>query len=111
MPMFGSISGGKSDVSGTSNYTSKSASKEARSKEDTDQGAMGPDPNTATLHQLRRPIEACQVHRIPENVSPYFFWVQVMPLVSNGTESPVLPPYAWNEQIITDTLSPSIDVI
>ena len=34
-----------------------------------------------------------------------------MPLLGNGTESPVLPPYAWNEQIITDMLSPSIDVI
>ena len=34
-----------------------------------------------------------------------------MPLLGNGTESPVLPPYSWNEQIITDTLSPSIDGI
>ena len=33
------------------------------------------------------------------------------PLLGNGTELPVLPPYAWNEQIITDTLSPSIDRI
>ena len=39
------------------------------------------------------------------------FGVQVMPLLGNGTELPVLPPYAWNEQIITDTLSPSIDRI
>ena len=31
-----------------------------------------------------------------------------MPLLGNGTESPVLLPYAWNERIITDTLSPSI---
>ena len=34
-----------------------------------------------------------------------------MPLLGNGTDSPVLPPYAWNKQIITDTLSPSIDGI
>ena len=33
------------------------------------------------------------------------------PLLGNGTESPVLPPYAWNERIITDTLSPSINGI
>ena len=33
------------------------------------------------------------------------------PLLGNGTESPVLPPYAWNEWIITDTLSPCIDGI
>ena len=34
-----------------------------------------------------------------------------MPLLGNGTEAPVLPPYVWNERIITDTLSPSIDGI
>ena len=34
-----------------------------------------------------------------------------MPLLGNGTESPVLLPYAWNKRIITDTLSPSIDGI
>ena len=34
-----------------------------------------------------------------------------MPLLGNGTESPVLPPYAWKKRIITDTLSPSIDGI
>ena len=34
-----------------------------------------------------------------------------MPLLGNGTELPVLPPYAWNEWIITDTLSPSINRI
>ena len=33
------------------------------------------------------------------------------PLLGNGTKSPVLPSYAWNEHIITDTLSPSIDGI
>ena len=33
------------------------------------------------------------------------------PLLGNGTELPVLPPYVWNERIITDTLSPSIDEI
>ena len=39
------------------------------------------------------------------------FGVQVMPLLGNGTELPVLLPYAWNEWLITDTLSPSIDRI
>ena len=39
------------------------------------------------------------------------FGVQVTPLLGNSTESPVLPPYAWNQQSITDTLSPSIDGI
>ena len=34
-----------------------------------------------------------------------------MPLPGNGTELPVLPPCVWNEQIITDMLSPSIDRI
>ena len=31
------------------------------------------------------------------------------PLLGNGTELPVLPPYVWNKRIITDTLGPSID--
>ena len=34
-----------------------------------------------------------------------------MLLLGNGTELSVLPPYAWNEQIITNTLNPSIDGI
>ena len=34
-----------------------------------------------------------------------------MPLLGNGTESSILLPYVWNEWIITDTLSPSIDRI
>ena len=33
------------------------------------------------------------------------------PLLGNGTKLSVLLPYAWNEQIITHTLSPSIDGI
>ena len=45
MLMFGSMSGGKSGVSGTSDQTGESASKGARSKEGTDQGAVGPDPH------------------------------------------------------------------
>ena len=34
-----------------------------------------------------------------------------MPLLGNGTKLPVLLPYVWNERIITDTFSPSIDGI
>ena len=73
MPMFGSISGGKSSASGTSDQTGKSASKGARSKEGADQGAMALIPIIAMLHQGRcPPIKAHRVHRIPEIVLPYF---------------------------------------
>ena len=111
MPMFGSMSGCKAGMSGTSDQTGEGALKGARSKEGADQGAMSPDPqNDATLREL-------SPHQSPpglQNTRDRFtllFGVQVTPLLGNGTESPVLPPYAWNERIITDTLSPSIDGI
>ena len=109
--MFGSMSGGKAGTSGTSDQTGEGASKGARSKEGADQGATSSDPqNDATLREL-------SPHQSPpglQNTRDHFallFGVQVMPLLGNGTESPVLWPYAWNEQIITDTLSPSINGI
>ena len=111
MPMFGSMSGGKAGTSGTSDQTSEGTSKGARSKESADQGAMSSDPqNDATSREL-------SPHQNPpglQNTRDCFallFGVQVTPLLGNGTESPVLPPYAWNEWIITDTLSPSINGI
>ena len=111
MPMFGSTSGGKAGMSGTSDQTDKGTSKGARSKEGTDQGAMRPDPQNDAMLRESSP------HQSPpglQNTKHHFallFGVQVMPLLGNGTELPVLPPYVWNEQIITDTLSPSIDGI
>ena len=97
MPIFGSKSGGKSGTSSTSNQTGEGTSKGARPKEGTDQGAMSSDPqNDATLRES-------SPHRSPpglQNTKDCFallFGVQVMPLLGNGTKSPVLPPYAWNE--------------
>ena len=83
MPMFGSTSGGKSSASSTSDQTGKSASKGARSKEGTDQGAMGPDSHNSnvTLREMsphRSPLS-------PQNTRERFallFGVQVMPLLS-----------------------------
>ena len=111
MPMFESMSGGKAGTSGASDQTSKDASKGARSKEGADQGAMSSNPQNDTMSRESSP------HRNPpglQNTRDCFallFRVQVTPLLGNGTESPVLLPYAWNERIITDTLSPSIDGI
>ena len=111
MSMFGSMLGGKAGTSGESDQTGEGTSKEARSKEGADQGAMSSDPqNDATLREssLHRNSPGLQNTR---DCFALPFAVQVMPLLGNGTESPVLPPYAWNEWIITDTLSPSIDGI
>ena len=103
--------GGKAGMSGTSDQTGEGASKGARSKEGADQGAISSDPQNDAMSRESSP------HQNPpglQNTRDHFallFHVQVMPLLGNGTELPVLPPYAWNEQIITDTLSPSIDGI
>ena len=111
MPMFGSTSGGKAGMSGTSDQTSEGTLKGARSKEGADQGAMSSDPQNDAMSRKSSP------HRNPpglQNTRDCFallFGVQVMPLLGNGTKSPVLLPYAWNKHIITDTLSPSIEGI
>ena len=97
MPMFGSTSGGKAGTSGTSNQTGKGTLKGARSKEGADQGAISSDPQNDATSRESSP------HRNPpglQNTRDRFallFGVQVMPLLGNGTELPVLLPYAWNE--------------
>ena len=109
--MFWSMSGGKAGKPSTSDHTGKGASKGARSKEGADQGATSPDPhNDATLR------ESSPHQSLPslQNTRDHFtllFGIQVTPLLGNGTKSPVLLLYAWNEWIITDTLSLSIDRI
>ena len=111
MPMFGSTSGGKAGMSGASDQTSEGTLKGARSKEGADQGAMSSDPqNDATLRELS-PHQNLPGLQNTRDCFALLFGVQVMPLLGNGTESPVLPPYVWNKQIITDTLSPSINGI
>ena len=98
MPMFGSMSGGKAGAFGTSDKTGKSASKGARSKEGTDQGAMGPDPhnNNATSSESSPHQSLSGLQNIRDRFA-LLFGGQVMPLLGNGTELPVLPPHAWNE--------------
>ena len=111
MPMFWSTLGGKAGMSGASNQTSEGTSKGAMPKEGTDQGTMSSDPHNDSMSRELSP------HQSPpglQNTRDHFallFGVQVMPLLGNGTESPVLPPYAWNEWIITNMFSPSIDGI
>ena len=98
MPMFGSTSGGKSGASGTSNQTGKSASKGTRSKEGSDQGALDPDPHNSNV--TSREMSPHQSPLSPQNTRDCFaflFGVQVMALLGNETESPVLPLYVWNE--------------
>ena len=111
MPMFGSTSEGKAGTSGTSNQTGEGASKEARSKEGADQGAVSSDPQNDAMLRESTPHQGLPGLQNTRDSFALLFGVQVTPLLGNGTESPVLPPYAWNEQIITDTLSPSIDGI
>ena len=111
MPMFGSMSGGKADMSSASNQTGEGASKGARPKEGTDQGASSPDPHNDVMLRESSPHQSLPGLQNTRDHFALLFGVQVMPLLGNGTESPVLPPYAWNEWIITDMLSPSIDGI
>ena len=111
MPMFGSTSGGKAGMSSTSDQTSKGASKEARPKEGADQGAASSDPQNDTMSRESCPHQSPPGLQNTRDCFALHFGVQVMPLLGNGTKSPVLPPYVWNERIITDTLSPSISGI
>ena len=111
MPMFGSMSGGKAGMSGTSDQTGKGALKGARSKEGADQGAVSSDPQNDTTSRESSPHQNLPGLQNTRDRFSLLFGVQVTPLLGNGTELPVLLPYAWNEWIITDTLSPSIDGI
>ena len=111
MPMFGSMSGGKAGMSGTSNQTSEGTLKGARSKEGTDQEAMSSDPQNDATSRESSPHRNSPGLQNTRDCFALLFGVQVMPLLGSGTELPVLPPYAWNEWIITDTLSSSIDGI
>ena len=111
MPMFGSMSGGKAGTSGTSNQTSEGTLKGARPKEGTDQGAVSPDPHNDTTLRESSPHRSLPGLQNTRDHFALLFGIQVMPLLGNGTELPVLLPYVWNKWMITDTLSPSIDGI
>ena len=106
--MFGSMSGGKAGMSGTSDQTGEGASKKARSKEGADQGVMSSDPQSDAMSRESSPHQNPPGLQNTRDCFALLFGVQATPLLGNGTESPVLPPYAWNERIITDTLTPSI---
>ena len=109
--MFGSTSGGKAGMSGASKQTGEGALKGARPKEGADQGAMSPDPHNDTTSRELSPHWSLPGLQNTRDRFALLFGVQVMPLLGNSTELPVLPPYVWNERIITDTLSPSINRI
>ena len=111
MPMFGSTSGGKAGMSGASDQTGEGTSKGARSKEGADQGAMSSDSQNDATSQESSPHQNPPGLQNTRDRFALLFGVQVTPLLGNGPESPLLPPYAWNERIITDTWSPSIDGI
>ena len=98
-------------MSSTSDQTSKGASKGARSKEGADEGAMSSDPQNDATSRESSPHQNLPGLQNTRDCFTLLFIVQVTPLLGNGTESPVLPPYVWNEWIITDTLSPSINGI
>ena len=94
MLMFGSMSGRKSGASSTSDQTSESALKGARPKEDTDQGAMGPDHHNSNV--TSRETSPHQSPSSQQNTRDRFslhFGVQVMPLLGNQTKLLVLPCY------------------
>ena len=97
MPMFGSTFGGKAGMSGASDQTGEVASKGARSKEGTDQGAMSSDPQNDAMSRESSPHQNLPGLQNTRDRFALLFGVQVTPMLGNGTESPVLPSYAWNE--------------
>ena len=93
MPMFGSTLGGKAGTSGTSDQTGEGASKGARPKEGTDQGAVSSDPQNDAMLRESSPHQSPPGLQNTRDCFTLLFGVQVMPLLGNGTELPVLPPY------------------
>ena len=55
MPMFGSTSGGKAGMSGTSDQTGEGTSKGVRPKHSADQGAMSSDPQNDIMSRESSP--------------------------------------------------------
>ena len=98
-------------MSGTLDQTSEGTLKGARPKEGTDQGATSPDPHNDTTSRESSHYQSLLDLQNIRDCFTLLFGVQVMPLLANGAESTVLRQYVWNKQIITDTLSPSINRI
>ena len=89
-----STSGGKAGTSGASDQTGEGALKGARSKEGADQGAMSSDPQNDATSRESFPHRSLPGLQNTRDHFALLFGVQVMPLLGNGTESPVLPSYA-----------------
>ena len=98
-------------MTGASKQTSEGTLKGAKPKEGADQGATSSDPENDAMLRESSPHQSLPGLQNTRDHFALLFGVQVMPLLGNSTESPVLPPYAWNKRIITDMLSPSIDAI
>ena len=84
-------------MSGPSDLTGKGASKEARPKEGTDQGALSPYPHNDAMLRESSPHQSPQGLHNTRDRFTLLFGVQVMPFLGNGTESLILKTYVWNE--------------
>ena len=99
--MFGSMSGGKAGTFCASDQTGEGASKGARSKEGADQGAVNSDPQNDIMSRESSPHRSLPGLQNTRDHFALLFGVQVMPLLGNGTELPVLPPYGMNGSLQT----------
>ena len=102
MPMFGSTSGGKSGAASALEKEDTAALKGAKSKEDTDCGAVCSDP-----HHNKSTSRETSPQRSPSNLHTrecfaLLFGVEVTPTVEDGVGLHILPTYAWTECIIFD---------
>ena len=111
MPMFGSISRGKSGMASALEKEDVAALKGTKSKEDADHGATCSDPcyDESTSRET-------SPQRSPSNLRTrecfaLLFGVEVAPTIEDGVGSHILPTYVWTECIIFDILSPTIEDI
>ena len=111
MPIFGSPSGGKSGAASAPEKEDTVASKGTKSKEDADRGAAcsGPCQDESTLRETSPQRSPLNLHT--RECFALLFGVEVTPTIEDGVRSHILPAYAWNERIIFDILSPTIEDI
>ena len=111
MPMFGSISRGKSGTASAPEKEDTVALKGTKSKEDTDHGATCSDPchEEGTLRETSPQQSPSNLHT--RECFALLFGVEVTPTIENGVGLHILPVYMWTECIIFDILSPTIEDI
>ena len=111
IPMFGSTSGGKSDMASASEKEDAAPLKGAKSKEDADCGAACSDPHHNESTSKETSPQRSLSNLCTRECFALLNGVEVAPTVEDGVRLHILPAYAWTEHIIFDILSPTIEDI